>query len=60
MKEMASKLLFQKLDRPRQRWLSDMTPSGRLRETQMFTYCKKMPDLVHLHAFYLLQRRYFD
>jgi len=26
----------------------------------MLTYCKKIPDLVHLHAFYLLQRRYFD
>jgi hypothetical protein len=52
MEQVASELFFQKLDRPGQRRLGDMTLPGGLREVQMLAYSEKMPDLVHLHALF--------
>jgi hypothetical protein len=60
MEQVSSELFFEELNRPRQRGLGHVTPSGCLCEAQMLAYRKKIPDLVHFHAFYLLQRRYFD
>ena len=49
--KVTSELPFEELDCPRKRRLCDMALSRRLREAQMFAYRKKMPDLVHFHAF---------
>ena len=50
MEQQAAELLFQQLDRPRQRRLGDVALLGGLGEVQLIRDGQEITDLMHLHS----------
>ncbi len=50
VKELATELSFQLLDRPRERGLRDVAPFSSAREVQLLCDREKITDLMHLHG----------